>query len=438
MKNANEKPKVNIVTLGCSKNIVDSEKLSIQLQANNLDVVFDQDDYTDTVIINTCGFIHDAKEESINTILSFAEAKKNNRISNLFVVGCLSQRYKESLEAEIPEVDAFLGVDEIARLLKFLHFDFKKGLLNERLLSTPKHYAYLKIAEGCDRNCSFCAIPLIRGKHHSLSIDSLTNEAQKLADKGVKELLLISQDLTYYGYDTNKKSMLAPLLESLLNVQGIEWIRLHYLYPKAFPFDILDIMKSNKKICNYIDIPFQHVSDKILKSMKRGHDAYTIYKLINTFREKIPGVALRTTLITGYPGEAERDFKKLEEFVSQEQFDRLGVFAYSHEEDTPAYKLEDNVSEKEKKERVGSLMELQEGISLELNKKKTGKTLKTIIDREEGDYYIGRSQYDSPEVDNEILVHKNNGPLKVGNFYETEITGADVFDLYATPIKIKP
>ncbi len=434
----NAKPRVNIVTLGCSKNIVDSEKLSIQLQANNLDVVFDKDDYTETVIINTCGFIHDAKEESIKTILSFAEAKKSNKISNLYVIGCLSQRYKQSLETEIPEVDAFLGVDEMPRLLKYLHFDYKKDLLDERLLSTPKHYAYLKIAEGCDRKCSFCAIPLIRGKHHSLSIESLTSEAQKLANKGVKELLLISQDLTYYGYDTHKKNMLAPLLESLIKVQGIEWIRLHYLYPTAFPLEVLDIMKSNKKICNYIDIPFQHISDKILHSMKRGHDAQTIYKLIDTFRENIPGVALRTTLITGYPGETEEDFKKLEEFVSKAQFDRLGVFGYSHEEDTPAYEMEDNVSEQVKEERVGRLMELQEGISLELNKKKIGKTLKTIIDREEGDYYVGRSQYDSPEVDNEILVHKNNGHLKVGNFYETEVTGAEVFDLYAKPIKTKP
>lgn len=422
---------VNIVTLGCSKNIVDSEQLAAQLEINNLKVSYDASQFTDVVIVNTCGFIQDAKQESIETILEFAEAKKENKIKKLVVMGCLSERYKEDLKKTIPEVDDFFGVKDLPQILKYIQSDLKKELIGERKLSTLNHYAYLKIAEGCDRSCSFCAIPFIRGKHQSKPIEYLVDEAKKLVDKGVKELLLISQDLTYYGVDRYKSQQLPKLLESLVKIEGIEWLRLHYLYPSSFPLEILDLMKEYPQICNYIDIPFQHISDAILKSMKRGHSPKDIYALIDTFREKIPDVALRTTLITGYPGETEEQFEELKHFVEKVRFDRMGVFSYSHEEDTPAYQLKDNISNQVKQTRVEELMQLQENISYELNYDKIGKELKVVIDRKEGEFYIARSQYDSPEVDNEVLIKVNGRKFEIGNFYKAKVIGAESFDIYA-------
>lgn len=422
---------VNIVTLGCSKNIVDSEQLAAQIETNNLHVAYDANTFTDIVIVNTCGFIHDAKQESIETILQYAQAKKKGNIKKLIVMGCLSERYKEDLKKTIPEADAFFGVKDLSEILKCIQTDLKKELIGERKLSTLSHYAYLKIAEGCDRSCSFCAIPLIRGKHSSKSIDTLVYEAKKLGEKGVKELLLISQDLTYYGADSYKNKQLPQLLEKLSIIDNLEWIRLHYLYPSNFPLEILDIMKDYPQICNYIDIPFQHINNDILQSMRRGHKADDIYKLIDKFRNKIPDVALRTTLITGYPGESDGDFEELKRFVEKVRFDRMGVFSYSHEEDTPAFNLKDDVPKDVKQARVEELMQLQENISYELNYDKIEKKFKVIVDRQEGEFYIARTEYDSPEVDNEVLIKTKGKELEIGAFYNAKVTAVEPFDLYA-------
>lgn len=424
---------IHLVTLGCSKNLVDSENLMLQLEAGGFKVFHDSENPSGTVIINTCGFINDAKEESVNTILEFARARKQGKIEKLLVMGCLSQRYKKELEAEIHEVDGFFGVADMENILLSVGTDLKKDLIGERVLTTPSHYAYLKISEGCDRTCSFCAIPLIRGKHVSRTMESLVAEAGFLARKGVKELILIAQDLSWYGLDIYKKRMLATLLSALEKVDGIEWIRLHYAYPAGFPEDVLEIMAGSSKICKYLDIPVQHISDSILSSMRRGHNSSQTRELLQRIRLKVPGIALRTSLIVGYPGETKKDFEELKTFVKEIQFERLGVFSYSHEENTHAFNLKDSVSSTVKKARVEELMAIQEEISLELNQKKTGNTFKTIIDRKEGDFWVGRSCHDSPEIDNEILIPLNFN-LKPGNFYNIEITSAEAFDLFGEPI----
>lgn len=424
---------IHIVTLGCSKNLVDSESLMRQLEAGGYKVYHDSGPADGTVIINTCGFINDAKEESVNTILSFAEARKLGKINKLLVMGCLSQRFKKELESEIHEVDGFFGVSDLEKILLSVGTDLKKDLIGERVLTTPSHYAYLKISEGCDRTCSFCAIPQIRGKHVSRTIESLVAEAEFLAKMGVKELIMIAQDLSWYGLDIYKKRMLAPLLAKLEKVNGIEWIRLHYAYPAGFPDEVLGLMATSTKICKYLDIPVQHINDKILSSMRRGHNAEQTRSLLQKIRQKIPGIALRTSLIVGYPGETKRDFEELKAFVKEFQFERLGVFTYSHEENTHAFDLKDNVSASVKKARAAELMETQEQISLELNHQKIGKVLKAIIDRKEGEFWIGRSCYDSPEVDNEILIPGHFRLVK-GNFYDIQITGAEAFDLFGKPV----
>ena len=421
---------VRVVTLGCSKNLVDSEVLMRQLEAGGFKLVPESSvENEHIVVINTCGFINDAKEESIETILRYAQARKKGKIENLFVMGCLSQRYKKELADEIHEVDGFFGVSELPAILKAVGADYQKELLGERHLTTPSHFAYLKISEGCDRTCSFCAIPLIRGKHQSKTIEEIVAEAKFLASNGVKELLLIAQDLTYYGLDIYKSRSLALLLKELVKIEEIVWIRLHYAFPAGFPESILEIMATEPKICKYLDIPLQHISDKILKSMNRNHDATQTMQLINRIREKVPGIALRTTMIVGYPGETESDFKKLKEFVREVGFERLGVFTYSAEENTTAYALPDDVSDDIKQQRANEIMEIQEQISLELNKSRIGETLEVIIDRLEGGFWVGRSQFDSPEVDNEILIPEEN-ILTPGQFYAVKITGAEAFDLF--------
>jgi ribosomal protein S12 methylthiotransferase len=422
---------VNIITLGCSKNLVDSEVLMGQLRAANIEVVHDSDEPADTVVINTCGFINDAKEESIDTILRYAEAKKAGQAGKVFVMGCLSQRYRKELEAEMLEVDGFYGVNDLPEILKVLGVDYRKELLGERLLTTPGHYAYLKISEGCNKKCSFCAIPLIRGKHVSRPMEDLILEASVLAAKGVKELILIAQDLTYYGFDLYRKRKLAGLLESLCKIDGIEWIRLHYAYPSDFPVEIADVMKNNPKICNYLDIPLQHISDPILISMKRGLTGGETLRLLESIREKNPGIAIRTTLIVGYPDETDEQFEELKVFVKEQRFDRLGVFMYSPEEQTSAWDLQDTVPDEIKKARMEEIMEIQQEISLEKNQEKVGKEFKVLIDRVEGGFYVGRSEYDSPEVDNDILI-ESAVPLLPGNFYQVKIERADYFDLYGT------
>ena len=426
------KNKVNVITLGCSKNIFDSEVMMAQLKANQFEVAHDSEENdSEIVIINTCGFIDNAKEESINTIINYVEAKKKGLVDQLYVSGCLSERYKEDLIKEIPEVDAYFGTRDLPVLLKTLKADYKHELLGERILTTPIHYAYLKIAEGCDRPCSFCAIPIMRGKHRSTPIEDLVNQAKSLASKGVKELMLIAQDLTYYGLDLYKKRELAQLLNKLSLVEGIEWIRLHYAYPSGFPMDVIDEMKQNPKICNYLDIPLQHGSSKILKSMRRGINREKTVQLIKDIREKVPEIAIRTTLIAGYPGENQQDFLEMYDWVKEMRFDRLGVFTYSHEENTHAYQLDDDVPEEVKKERADAIMELQAGISYELNQEKIGKNFKILIDRIEGDFFIGRSEYDSPDVDNEVLIKKDESTyLRIGDFVEVVITSADHFDLF--------
>lgn len=424
------KEKINIVTLGCYKNLVDSEVLLKQLKANSYQIIHNSDSFDyKTVIINTCGFINDAKQESIDTILQFVEAKKKGLIKNLFVIGCLSQRYMEELKREIPEVNQYFGVDCIQDVLIKLNSEYKAELLGERVLTTPCHYAYLKIAEGCNRKCSFCAIPLIRGKHISRPVDDIVKEAGFLAKRGVKELILISQDLSYYGNDLYKKQELSRLLNELVKVSGIEWIRLQYLFPNNFPKDIIPIIRDNNKVCKYIDIPFQHISDNILSKMRRGITRQETFNLIEYFKKEIPDVALRTTLIVGHPGETEHNFQELKAFVSDVEFDRLGVFTYSHEESTYAYKeYKDDVPQKLKVKRANEVMELQREISYKKNRLKIGKRVSVIVDRREGDFFIGRTQYDSPEIDGEVLI--NNENLKIGEFYNVLVYDADEYDLY--------
>lgn len=434
-----KKNKVNVVTLGCSKNIFDSEVMMAQLKANKFEVEHEaQQDDSEIVIINTCGFIDNAKQESIDTILRYADAKNEGLVSKVYVTGCLSERYKDELIKEIPEVDAFFGTRELPRLLKTLKADYKHELVGERLLTTPNHYAYFKIAEGCDRPCSFCAIPLMRGKHVSTPIEDLVKQAKSLAAQGVKELMLIAQDLTYYGLDIYKKRALADLLNQLADVEGIEWIRLHYAFPSGFPMDVLDVMRERSNICNYLDIPLQHGSTSILKSMRRGITREKTEELIADIRAKVPGIAIRTTMIAGYPGETEEDFQEMYDFVERSRFDRLGIFTYSHEENTHAYSLEDDVPEEVKRERADKIMELQSGISYELNQEKIGKTYRVLFDRIEGDYFIGRSEFDSPEVDNEVLVKKTDeNYIRIGDFAEVKITKADHYDLYGDLIDAK-
>ncbi|MCM4168669.1 Ribosomal protein S12 methylthiotransferase RimO [Arenibacter antarcticus] len=427
-----KKNKINVVTLGCSKNVYDSEILMGQLQANNKEVVHEGEG--NVVVINTCGFIANAKEESINTILEYVQKKESGEVDKVFVTGCLSERYKPDLQKEIPNVDEYFGTSELPNLLKALGADYKHELIGERLTTTPKNYSYLKIAEGCDRPCSFCAIPIMRGKHRSTPIEDLVTEANKLAAKDVKELILIAQDLTYYGLDLYKKRNLAELLEELVKVDGIEWIRLHYAFPTGFPMDVLEVMKREPKICNYLDIPLQHISDSILKSMRRGTTQEKTTKLLQDFREMVPGMTIRTTLIVGYPGETEADFNTLKEWVRDMRFERLGCFTYSHEENTHAYKLVDDVPEEVKQQRASDIMELQSQISWELNQEKVGQTLRCIIDRKEGKYFVGRSEFDSPDVDNEVLVDASKHYVKVGEFVDLSIFEAADFDLYGEPV----
>lgn len=424
-----QKQKVNIITLGCSKNLVDSEVLMGQL-GDKYEVAHDSNDTSDVVVINTCGFIKDAKEESVDTILRAVAQKKVGDIQKVIVCGCLSERYKTDLKEEITEVDGFYGVNDLPQILKDLEVDYKKELVGERLVTTPKHFAYLKISEGCNRTCSFCAIPLIRGRHKSKPKEEIITEVTSLAAKGVKELLIIAQELTYYGVDIYNKREIADLLNQISEVNGIEWIRLHYAYPAGFPEELLDVMAENPKICNYLDIPLQHISNKLLKSMKRHITAEGTYALIDKIKSKVPGVALRTTLIVGYPGETEEDFEELLEFVSKVRFDRLGVFQYSHEEHTGAYMLADDVPEDVKQDRADRVMMVQQEISNELNKEKEGQVFKIIIDRKEGEHYVGRTAFDSPEVDNEVLIPVEGHELSLGEFYDIRIVKSDFFDLY--------
>ena len=424
-----DKNKINVITLGCSKNVYDSEVLMGQLKSNNKNVVHEKEG--NIVVINTCGFIDNAKQQSIDTILENVKKKKEGKVDKVFVTGCLSERYKPDLIKEIPDVDEYFGTTEMPSLLKHLGADYKNELIGERLLTTPKNYAYLKISEGCDRPCSFCAIPLMRGKHKSVSIEDLIKEATLLANKGIKELILIAQDSTYYGLDLYKKRALSELLKELVKVKGIEWIRLHYAFPNGFPLDVLDTIKKEPKICNYIDIPLQHISDKILKSMKRGSSMEKINNLLSNFRKIVPGIAIRTTLIVGYPGETKEDFEILKQWVKDMKFDRLGCFTYSHEENTAAYDLEDNISQKTKNERLNEIMEIQSQISWQLNQTKIGKIFKVLIDRKRGEYYVGRTQFDSPDVDNEVLINAKSNFLRVGEYVNAKIIEASDFDLYA-------
>ncbi len=424
-----KKDKVNIITLGCSKNMVDSEVLSGQLIANEIDTVHENAKLDhNIVIINTCGFIEKAKEESINTILDNVELKKKGKLDKVFVTGCLSERYKENLEKEIPEVDAYFGTMELPLILKRFEADYKGELIGERLLSTPQHYAYMKISEGCNRTCTFCAIPLMRGQHVSRTIESLVEEAKSLVKRGVKEVMLIAQELTYYGLDIYKKRELPKLLHALADVEGLEWIRLHYAYPSKFPMEIIDVMKERDNICNYLDMPLQHASDNMLKAMKRQISRTEMEDLIEAIRNKIPEICLRTTLITGFPGETRDDVEELKVFLQKMKFDRVGIFTYSHEEQTGAFELEDNISAEEKELRAQEIMEVQQDISLEKNREKIGKTLKVIVDRKEAGRYIGRTEFDSVEVDNEVIIHSKK-KLAVGDFVHVNITNAFDYDL---------
>ncbi len=429
------KNKINVVTLGCSKNVYDSEVLMGQLKASGKDVTHEAtNDEANIVVINTCGFINNAKEESVNTILEYVDKKEQGLVDKIFVTGCLSERYKPDLEAEIPDVDQYFGTTDLPLLLKTLGADYRHELLGERLTTTPKNYAYLKISEGCDRPCSFCAIPLMRGKHVSQPIEKLVKEAETLAKDGVKELILIAQDLTYYGLDIYKKRNLAELLEQLAKVDGIEWIRLHYAFPTGFPMDVLELMKREPKICNYIDIPLQHIADNVLKSMRRGTTYAKTTQLLKDFRAAVPGMTIRTTLIVGYPGETEEDFEILKNWVKEMRFERLGCFTYSHEENTHAYLLEDDVPADVKQNRANEIMDIQAQISWELNQEKIGKTFRCIIDRKEGTHFIGRTEFDSPDVDNEVLIDATKHYLKTGDFVAIEIYDATEFDLYGTPV----
>ena len=433
---SHKKNKINVVTLGCSKNIYDSEVLMGQLKANNMEVAHESDSQeNDIVVINTCGFIDNAKEESVNTILGFVKRKEEGSVEKVFVTGCLSERYKPDLEKEIPNVDQYFGTTELPKLLKALGADYKHELIGDRLTTTPKHYAYLKIAEGCDRPCSFCAIPLMRGKHVSKKIEDLVLESEKLAKNGVKELILIAQDLTYYGLDIYKKRRLADLLMALKDVEGIEWIRLHYAFPTGFPQDVLDVIRDEQKVCNYIDIPLQHIADDVLKSMKRGTTFEKTNSLLRDFREKVPGMAIRTSLIVGYPGETEKDFEILKNWVRDTKFDRLGVFTYSHEENTSAYDLEDDVPAEVKAARAEEIMAIQQEVSMRLNGEKVGKEFKVLIDRKEGNFFIGRTEFDSPDVDNEVLIDASKHFVRQGDFVQVIVYEASDYDLFAEPVE---
>lgn len=430
-----KKNKVNVVTLGCSKNIYDSEVLMGQLRANKFEVQHESsDDDASIVIINTCGFIDNAKQESIDTILEFARAKEDGRIDKLIVTGCLSERYKPDLEKEIPDVDSFFGTRQLPDLLKSLGANYKHELVGERFLTTPSHYAYLKISEGCDRPCSFCAIPLMRGKHISIPMENLVKEAQTLASNGLRELILIAQDLTYYGLDIYKKRELAELLKRLSDVNDIGWIRLHYAFPSGFPLDVLDVMRERKNICNYLDMPLQHISDNMLKSMRRGITKKKSIDLVREIRDRVPGIALRTTLIAGYPGETEEDFEELKEWVRTTRFERLGIFTYSHEENTHAFNLVDDVPDEIKRDRAAEIMAIQQEISLQKNEELVGNVFKVLVDRKEGNHFIGRTEFDSPEVDNEVLIDAEKHFLRRGDFCEVKISKAEDFDLYADPV----
>ena len=430
-----KKTKVNIVTLGCSKNLVDSEVLLTQLRGNGIETTHEsKKDDSNIVVINTCGFIDNAKQESIDTILRYVDAKEEGIVEKVYVTGCLSERYKDDLQKEIPDVDAWFGTRDLSRLLKQLNANYKHELVGERILTNPAHFAYFKISEGCDRPCSFCAIPIMRGKHISKPMEELVLEAKNLAKKGTKELLLIAQDSTYYGLDLYKKRNLAELLNRLADVEGIDWIRLHYAFPTGFPLDVLDVIANRPNICNYLDIPLQHGSSKMLQLMKRGTTREKTEALLNTIRNKVPGIAIRTTLIAGHPGEGEVEFEEMMKFVETSRFDRLGVFAYSHEENTHAYSMNDDVPEEIKQERVAALMDLQQGISLELNQQKIGKIFKVLIDRKEGGNFYGRTEFDSPEVDNEVILDGTKNYLRVGDFVTAKIMAATEFDLMATPL----
>jgi ribosomal protein S12 methylthiotransferase len=425
------KNKVNVVTLGCAKNIFDSEVMMAQLKANSFEVEHESEEKdSEIVIINTCGFIDNAKEQSINTILAWAKEKEKGNVDKLIVTGCLSERYKPELEKDIPEVDAFFGTRDLPRLLKTLKADYKHELVGERLLTTPAHYAYFKISEGCDRPCSFCAIPLMRGKHLSTPMEQLVENAKNLAKNGTRELILIAQDLTYYGLDIYKDRKLSDLLKHLSDIEGIDWIRLQYAFPSGFPMDVLDVMRERSNICNYLDMPLQHASTNMLKAMRRGITREKTTDLIHQIRDKVPGIALRTTLIAGYPGETEGDFEEMKDWVQEMRFDRLGVFTYSHEENTHAYNSKDDVPAKVKTKRANAIMEIQSEISLELNEEKVGKTFKVLVDRVEGDCYIGRTEFDSPEVDNEVVINKSEGYLRIGDFVNVEIESAEHYDLF--------
>ena len=424
------KNKINVVTLGCSKNLYDSEVLISQLKANNKNVVHEGDG--NIVVINTCGFIDNAKQQSIDTILEYSDKKNQGKIDKLYVTGCLSERYKDDLEKEIPDVDKYFGTTDLPHLLKHLRADYKSELIGERFLSTPKNYAYLKISEGCDRKCSFCAIPLMRGKHKSRSMEDIVHEAKKMASQGVKELILIAQELTYYGLDLYKERSISKLLQKLCDLEGIEWVRLHYAYPSGFPNELIDTIKNEEKICNYLDIPLQHISDEILKSMRRGSTKLKTNNLITNLRKQIPEISIRTTLIVGYPGETKTHFKELCDWVKEMKFERLGCFKYSHEENTHAYNLVDDVSEIEKQRRLEKIMSIQKEISRELNQKKIGNEIRCLIDRFESGYYIGRSEYDSPDVDNNILIKSDNIHLRIGEFYNVIIDDASDYDLFGS------
>jgi len=429
-----KKDKVNIITLGCSKNMVDSEVLGGQLAANDIEMVHENRKLDhNIVIINTCGFIEKAKEESIQTILENVELKKKGKLEKVYVTGCLSERYKQNLEAEIPEVDAFFGTMELPQILKAFEADYKSELVGERRLATPQHYAYMKISEGCNRTCSFCAIPLMRGKHVSRPIESLVEEAKGLVKRGVKEIMLIAQELTYYGLDIYKKRELPRLMHALADVEGLEWIRLHYAYPSKFPLEIIDVMKERDNICNYLDMPLQHASNKMLQAMKRQITREEMEDLVYAIREKIPDICLRTTLIAGFPGETREDVEELKGFLQRMRFDRVGIFTYSHEEDTSAFEMEDDVPAEEKEARAQEIMELQQEISLEKNEEKVGRQMKVIIDKKEAGRYIGRTEFDSVEVDNEVIIQSDR-KLPVGDFVQVKITKAFDYDLEAVPV----
>lgn len=432
---SNHKSRINVITLGCSKNRVDSEVMMAQLKANDFDVSHEKEERREVVVINTCGFIDNAKQESIDMILEYAEAKKKGKVEKLYVTGCLSERYKNDLEEEIPEVDAFFGTMELPALLKKFNADYKHELVGERFLTTPQHYAYMKISEGCSRICAFCAIPLMRGKHVSKPIEEIIKEAQNLVRAGVKEVMLIAQELTYYGLDLYKERKLAELLHKLADVKGLDWIRLHYAYPTKFPLEILDVIRERENICNYLDIPFQHISDPVLKRMRRGITSAETKELVQIIREKIPGITLRTTLLTGFPQENEEEFNELLQFVEETKFDRIGVFTYSHEEGTSAYDYEDDVAEEIKKRRADDLMNLQQTISLEKNQQKIGQVFKVLIDRKESNNFIGRTEGDSPEVDNEVLIPASGLYLRQGDFVEVRITDVEAFDLFGEVVK---